>query len=264
MSLARSIVIGGLAGFVAGLIAGGIGSRIAMRISAIAAGDRFQGRETEFGANVGEITAGGTIELVFFGGFVGVYGGVIYMAMRRWLADAGSWKGLAFGGLLLAILGSAIIHSNNPDFHLFGPPALNITMFALIFLAFGLVVPPLAESLCRTLPQAEFHRSAIPFWVAAAFAIFPLLFALPVTAIIAEGEAPGGVPVGVVILPYVLVVMPIASILIRRSAGRFDRLSDLRVHPRAMAAALAVLAAPIIAGIVFDVVTVREIYEANF
>src|SRR3990172_13239772 len=103
--LMRSLAVGTLSGFVAGLIAGGIGSRIAMRIVAITAGDADQGAITDAEATVGEITAGGTIFLAIFGGFIGTLGGYAYLALRRWLAGAGRRRGLLLGIVLLAMFG---------------------------------------------------------------------------------------------------------------------------------------------------------------
>lgn len=130
--LARTLAVGALSGAVAGAIAGGIGGRIAMRISAIAAEERFQGTLTDADETVGEITAGGTIFLAILGVGAGALGGLLYLGVRRWLADAGPGRGLVFGLLLLATFGSAIIEVDNPDFHRFGPPLLNISMFAAI------------------------------------------------------------------------------------------------------------------------------------
>ena len=127
--LARSVAVAALSGFAAGAIAAGLGFRIAMRISAVAAGPDFQGALTEAEARVGGITVDGTFFLIFFGGCIGVFGGLAFFALRPWLADAERWTGLLFGVLLLAMFGWAIIEGDNRDFGLFGSRALNISMF---------------------------------------------------------------------------------------------------------------------------------------
>ena len=88
-SLVRNITVGVLAGFLAGIVTGGLGSRVAMRISAVAAGSAMQSVLTEAESPVGEITAGGTVFLIFFGGFIGIIGGLIYSGLRPWVAGAG-------------------------------------------------------------------------------------------------------------------------------------------------------------------------------
>src|SRR3989337_1760589 len=112
--LMRSLAVGTLSGFVAGLIAGGVGSRIAMRIVAITAGDADQGAITDFEATVGVISADGTVFLTFLGGMAGALGGLLYLAVRRWLADAGRGGGLGVRALLLAIYGSRPHGGGNP------------------------------------------------------------------------------------------------------------------------------------------------------
>jgi len=256
--IARSLATASLAGFLTGLIAGGAGARIAMRFTAIAAGSADQGAITEFEATVGEITAGGTVFLVLVGGLVGVAGGLIYLVLRRWVADAGRWRGLAFSVLFLAMFGSAIIKGENPDFHLFGPPALNIAMFASMFIVFGLLIAPIFDrvaSMALALPPPSFRRSGLPSFAGHAFGLVLLLPAVGGVGIVASGP-------GFVILPYVLFVLPIASVAIARSAGQFDRLSDLRGHGQALVAACAVVALPFAAGLVLNGLAIADILRA--
>jgi hypothetical protein len=104
-SLTRNITVGVLAGFLSGMLTGGLGSRAVRRISGMAAGSATQGVLTEQEAVVGEITRGGTFFLIFFGGFLGVIGGLTYAGIRPWVAGAGQWRGLFFGVFLLTTLG---------------------------------------------------------------------------------------------------------------------------------------------------------------
>jgi hypothetical protein len=142
--LLRASGIGLLAGFAAGFVAGGIGSRLAMKVVALVAGPGAQGRITENGNRIGAFTAD-TIFLLIFGTFLGGAGGLIYMALRPWLPTAARWRGLAFGAVLLATFGTAVIEGRNFDFARFGSPVLNIALFAGLFLFFGVLVAPLAE-----------------------------------------------------------------------------------------------------------------------
>ena len=73
--LVRHIALVGLAGVVVGVVVGG--GRLVMGILAAVAPDRVTGRITENGNRVGELTMGGTIELlVFVGVFAGAVGAV--------------------------------------------------------------------------------------------------------------------------------------------------------------------------------------------
>ena len=268
--LIHSISIAGLAGFVAGVIAGGVGSRIAMRVSGIAAGSAKQGFLTEGENPVGEITLSGTVILVGFSGFIGATGGLIYLATRRWVADAGRWSGLAFGVLLLAMLGSSIIEGDNFDFYVFGPRTLNVAMFASLFILFGLLVAPLFERVNRALPAPPLRKR---FGVL----VLPSDYSLAGLIRLAAQVLGVGVLVPTAILivtsfdslvlallpAYLLFVVPTAAALLARASGGFERLSDLRTHRWAIVAALAVLALPLALGLVLNVQAIAEIYQAT-
>jgi hypothetical protein len=148
--LARLVAIGLLAGGVAGFLAGGLGSRLAMRAVTLLAGEEHRGRLTEAQARVGEITAEGTLFLLVAGTFLGLGGGLLYVAVRRWLPGRPWQKGLAFGVWLLAVLGWLIVDGDNVDFRLFVPSAVSVGLFAALYLLFGLIVAPLVEWLDRS------------------------------------------------------------------------------------------------------------------
>ena len=92
----------------------------------------------------------GTLGLVLFAGIgPGVVAGGLYAAVRPWLARFGRWDGLAFGFALLLMSGSAVIEPNNADFRRFGPPALNVVLFAALFIVLGLSLPALWRAASR-------------------------------------------------------------------------------------------------------------------
>lgn len=127
-----------------------------MRVIAIAAGPAMVGVHTENGNRVGDITVGGTVGLIAFVGILtGVFGGVLYAAMRPWLASLARWGGLAYGVLLFATFATPAISSANSDFHRFGPPGLNVVLFASLFLLFGVVIVAVAERLDRATARFE-------------------------------------------------------------------------------------------------------------
>lgn len=261
---ARTVAIGALAGAMAGVVAGGIGGRIAMRVSAMATEDRFQGTLTEAGNRVGDITVGGTLGLVLFGGaLIGILGGLIYLGVRRWLMDLGPWKGLGFGLLLLAMLGWVVISGDNFDFHRFGPPPLNIGMFALIFVAFGLIVVALHDWLERVLPRPSRSMVGLVSLGIHAFGLsLALVFAL--TFVRFGGFGSGGAAIlSSLVLWYAVLIMPVAGLLLARAAGRFQGLSDLLGRRRWLVLAVAVLALPVVLGVVLELQAVLDILEAD-
>jgi hypothetical protein len=149
----RAVGIGGLAGVLAGIAVAGIGGRVLMRVSAVLAGPASIGMRTDNGNIVGEITLPGTIALVAFAGVAnGLIGGLVYAALRPWLAPLGRRGALGFGVLLLAVLGFVVITPENPDFRRFGPAAVNIAMFAVIYVLFGTLLVSLHAALDRFTP----------------------------------------------------------------------------------------------------------------
>lgn len=156
--LLRAMGIGVLAGLGAGFVAGGVGSRLAMKVVALTAGPGARGMITENGNRIGAFTAD-TIFLLVFGSFLGIFGGLLYVALRPWLPASGRRRGLAFGTVLLAACGTAVIERENFDFHHFGIPVLNIALFGGLFLLFGLVVAPLADRAERAFPAIPPRRA---------------------------------------------------------------------------------------------------------
>lgn len=120
-----------------------------MRIAAVTAGSAAQGRETEAGAIVGQITFEGTAFLVGAGAMVGVLLGVVYMALRRWMPH----RGEIYGAFLMLTASARLVDDQNIDFKILGNPTLSMLMLLVLGLLFGLVFVPLAEAIERRMPR---------------------------------------------------------------------------------------------------------------
>ncbi len=157
-TLVRHIALVGVAGLVTGLVVAGAGGRLLMRVAAIAGSDRAAGRLTESGFRVGEITLGGTLELVIFVGlFAGGTGAVIYLVTEPWLDWAGKWRGVIFGAFLLAV-GSATSDALDPDnfdFVILGNKGFIVGMFVVLFLLYGLLLAWLSDQFDRRFREAD-------------------------------------------------------------------------------------------------------------
>jgi hypothetical protein len=137
-ALGRHVGWASLAGLISGILVGGVLGRIAMRVRGFAAGPSMVGVHTSNGNRVGDITVAGTLALVLSVGVAsGLAGGVVYAALEPWLRRLRPWHGLAYGGVLLAVFGFTVLDPSNFDFTRFGPPALNVAMFAALFVIFG-------------------------------------------------------------------------------------------------------------------------------
>jgi len=101
---------------------------------------------------VGQFTFSGSAFVVMIAVLTGVLGGLLYVALRRWVPGSGWRRGLAFGCLLFFLAGPTILRAENLDFNRWGPPSLNVCMFSSLFVLFGVLVAPLADRLDRSLP----------------------------------------------------------------------------------------------------------------
>ena len=193
--LYRLLAIGAIAGFAAGFAAG-LWTRIAMRVSGFLTSERNRHLLTEADAAVGEITFEGTFFLAMVSATVGLFGGVVYVAVRNWLPRSPLLRVAACGLLPLAIFGFILMDANNPDFQRFGPAWLNVPMFCLTFLIYGVLVHLVAERLDAWLPRLTLARATgwrgilstlvlIPFGLLGALSVLPALF----IAVSVGGEA---------------------------------------------------------------------------
>ncbi len=172
------------AGAISGAVVGGVGGRLVMRIVALidpsAAGVR-----TDFGATVGEVTAGGTITLMILTTLAGTIGGVLYIALRRWLPWSGVGRGLTFG--VLIVFGPGVIAIGETDLQIFEPALPIFGMFAALELLFGAAVALVADRLRPTLPVRRGRRlamllRALHCVAAAAVCVFAVMFAMNIIA----------------------------------------------------------------------------------
>ena len=144
--LLRPFAVGLGVGALAGIVIGGAGSRIAMRLIALADDREDFGRVTSAQAVVGEVTARGTLAVFSVGLSLGIFGGVLYVALRRWL-PANPWlRTLTFAWTVVGVGLFFVVKGNQDDFtflHL----GLSLGLFGVTLLLFGLAVPPLVDRL---------------------------------------------------------------------------------------------------------------------
>jgi hypothetical protein len=204
-----------------------------MRLLAVTAGDSAQGRITEADEVVGDVTVGGTIGFVLFGGlFAGLVTALIYTLLRKWL-PRGRWGALALGGLLLMTLAVRVepLRSDNPDFDLVGPDWLAVSAFAALTVLHALVLVAVMARVSRSLPLPRKSRR-----VALAYA--PLLLLIPTASIGAAA---------------VLVVLAGAALSTRPAVRH------LWAHPRLLLAGRLLIAAVLLASLPTFITAIADI-----
>ncbi|MGZ8598080.1 MAG: hypothetical protein ACXWXB_07765 [Actinomycetota bacterium] len=216
---------------IAGLAVAGLGTRLVMRLSAIAADDSRIGRLTENGNVVGAITTEGTLALLLFVGLaVGLSTGLLLFVLRMVLP--GRLLPLWVSLVLVALASPLVIDPGNADFTIMGNRALNVTMFTLLFPAFGFGSVWVAERFDRWLLQRPLVRLA-PLTIAgsvlgAMFGILGLVglvsvsgpiggFALVLVVVlgVVAAFASGGVALGAREVAVVVLVVSGATGLVR-------------------------------------------------
>ena len=147
---AGALPSGILAGALFGALLGGIGGRIVMRLIALI-DSSTEGAQTDFGT-IGEITVGGTVTLLVLSTIAGVIGGVIYVALRRWLPWSSMARGLFFG--LMMMFGPGFIALGEVDLQIVEPALPIFAMFIALIVLYGVGVALLTDRL-HTPPLAR-------------------------------------------------------------------------------------------------------------
>jgi len=125
--LLRRVRITVMAGLIGGVTVG-IGARLAMRVVALT--DDTPGTL---------LTAGGTLGIVIVLLMSSLPLAVVYVAIERFLRGSDLRKGLTYGAAILVFPG-ALFLGGGGEITEIGVPALNLPMFASLFVLYGVVV----------------------------------------------------------------------------------------------------------------------------
>ena len=180
--LSATIVIGA----VVGAIVGGLGGRLAMRILFLTSGDNVKGLISDDGFEIGRFTLANTIGLVIITGVLGIFAALLYLAARPFIVQFGAFVPLIMAALYGVVGGALIVEPNGVDFRLLEPPALAITLFVLIFAAFGAIVSRLVNAAIGDGGWANRWS----WWIVApplAALLFPPLLIVALVAFILQG-----------------------------------------------------------------------------
>jgi hypothetical protein len=135
----RLFGVGLLGGFAAGAAAG-LGARLVMWTIAIQ-NHSHDGEITHANSQVGRFTAAGTVNLVVQGALIfGIPGAVVYLLVRSFLPRRALLRGLTFGTFLLLALFGSFLQDNAYEYGRYVSPAVAVSLFALLFPLFGVVL----------------------------------------------------------------------------------------------------------------------------
>jgi hypothetical protein len=215
LGIYRLLAIAVIAGFSAGFLSG-LWTRLAMRIAGELTIQKNRGLLTESDAVVGKLTLGGTLFLAMTAAVVGVAGGLLYVAIRRWLPTHPALRAISFGVLLFTVFGFIVMDENNLDYQRFGPVWLNVGTFSLSYLVFGVLASIFVEGMDRSIPVAKDRsRSATgKRWLDLALVPFAGigLLAVFVTLMIGVGDVSARLVAALILIPVVWRLAPRLSL----------------------------------------------------
>ena len=181
-AVARRVAAATFYGALLGLTIGGIGGRLAMRLLFLTSSETVRGLTSDDGFIIGRFSPGDTFVLLVFATLIGTLGGLIYLALRRWLPRSTTARRLTSAFLAGCLMGAFVIHPDGVDFTALKPLWLAVSLFVAIPALFGFAISALVDRADR--PASWFQAKP------ARIALAPLvIFVLPPILVF------GGIPV---------------------------------------------------------------------
>lgn len=143
----RVLIVGGIP---AGVLLVGVGSRLAMLLLRVTSPDRVNGVTSDDGFTIGQVTLGGTYNLLQLGAVVGIIGAAAYRMVAPWLIGPTWFRRLTTGLACAAVVGSMLIHADGIDFTLLKPTWLAIGLFIALPGLFGTLIGAAVDAVSRT------------------------------------------------------------------------------------------------------------------
>jgi hypothetical protein len=164
---------GVLLGVLCGALIGGVGGRLAMLLLRLTSDDALHGMKTDDEFTIGAIT-GDSLFLLAATAFMGLVGGLVYLAVREWLPE--NWRPILFGILGGAVGGAAVIRPGGTDFTALEPLSLAVALFVILPAVYGATLSVLVERLRHS---TRFRRGWLR-WAGAIPLLLPVLVGAPV------------------------------------------------------------------------------------
>lgn len=143
LELLRILVVTGL---LVGIVVVGLGSRLAMFLLRVTSSDDVLGVTSDDGFTIGQVTLGGTYNLVIVGAAAGFIGAVAYVAVAPWLIGPTWFRRVTVGLTAGALGGAALIHSDGIDFNVLEPLWFAVVLFIALPLATGVALAAVADA----------------------------------------------------------------------------------------------------------------------
>ncbi|MEO8264741.1 MAG: hypothetical protein ABI706_04430 [Ilumatobacteraceae bacterium] len=138
-----------VAGIPTGALVVGLGSRIAMFVLRVTSPDNVRGVRSDDDFVIGEVTLGGTYNLLQLGAVVGIIGAGAYLLVMPWLIGPLWFRRLTTGLASAVVAGSMLVHDKGIDFHVLQPTWLAIGLFVALPGVFGIAIAAAVDAVRR-------------------------------------------------------------------------------------------------------------------
>jgi hypothetical protein len=134
-----------VAGALLGVLVGGVGGRLAMMLLA-AMNPRATGVISDDGFTIGQLTIGGTAQLLVVAGLLGLAGAFVYALLRGLMIGPRWFRVLSISVGSGVVVGALIVHTDGVDFTLLQPVSLTVGLFVAIPVVYAALLTLLAEN----------------------------------------------------------------------------------------------------------------------
>ena len=220
--LLRVLVVGGVP---LGLLLGGALLRLSMLLLRVTSPDHVDGMRTDDGFTVGEVTLGGTYDLVVLGGLLGLIGAAAYVLVSPWLIGARWFRAVTVGVTAGALVGAMVIHPDGVDFRVLEPTWLAVATFVAVPAVFGSALVYAVDAVASPTSwtargRARFAVPLVTLAVAPEVALLGLVVAVPVALLLPlrRGLLPRvqSSPVAMLVFRAAFLAIPVLSLLALR------------------------------------------------
>ncbi len=168
-----------VSGVLTGALLIGVGSRLAMLVLRVTSPDHVRGVTSDDGFTIGEVTLGGTYNLLMLGAAVGIIGAAAYRMVAPWLIGPLWFRRLTTGLASGAVVGSMLVHADGIDFTVLKPKWLAIGLFVALPALFGMFIGVAVDAVGR--PDSWTNRGRRR-WLLPTIAVACFPTTLPVVA----------------------------------------------------------------------------------
>jgi hypothetical protein len=171
-----------VSGAMTGALLIGVGSRVAMLLLRLTSPDHVRGVTSDDGFTIGEVTLGGTYNLLMLGAGFGIIGACAYRMVAPWLIGPLWFRRMTTGLASGAVVGSMLVHADGIDFTALQPTWFAIGLFVVLPAIFGVFIGVVVDAVGR---PDSWTTKGLRKWLLPVIAVICFPTTIPVVAVTA-------------------------------------------------------------------------------